>query len=574
MRNTVELLREKSEIVVSTMVDRVRSHLEPAQRQLEFIESLIAQGKLDPTDEDRLVTLMTGSLAAAPQISAVLFVNNDLKSVIVGRVPGEPPSTTRMFRRDDESDPVMQDALRNGRKAGGAVWGKPLWRELPQETMLNLRIGVRRDGEFLGVLIAAVSVRRLSDYLRLLTPLSGAHAFVLYGRDRVLAHASLVGTSFPRSANEPLPSLSKVGDSVLAAIWQTKNKYPLRILQGSENLKGHIIQLLNDDYIYIYREVAEFGDEPWLIGTYFRDTDVNSELRRLERAMIAGVTLLVLSMIIAVLLARQISRPIVRLAAAASNIGQLEISKTSELPGSVFRELNEQAQAFNAMLQGLRWFEAYVPKKLVRRLIQQGDRDAAMSEVREVTVMFTDIAGFTSLSEGMPATELASLLNDHFAVLSACIEAEDGTVDKFIGDSVMAFWGAPDAQPDHAERAARAARAISDAIDADNRQRVANGLAPIGVRIGLHSGSVTVGNIGAPDRINYTIIGDTVNVGQRLEQLAKDVKKQDVSSISVTVVASRAIVDQLKAPESWTSFGMHHLRGRGEEIEVFHMKSL
>ena len=197
-----------------------------------------------------------------------------------------------------------------------------------------------------------------------------------------------------------------------------------------------------------------------------------------------------------------------------------------------------------------------------------------MSEVREVTVMFTDIAGFTSLSEGMPATELASLLNDHFAVLSACIEAEDGTVDKFIGDSVMAFWGAPDAQPDHAERAARAARAISDAIDADNRQRVANGLAPIGVRIGLHSGSVTVGNIGAPDRINYTIIGDTVNVGQRLEQLAKDVKKQDVSSISVTVVASRAIVDQLKAPESWTSLGMHHLRGRGEEIEVFHMKSL
>ena len=226
------------------------------------------------------------------------------------------------------------------------------------------------------------------------------------------------------------------------------------------------------------------------------------------------------------------------------------------------------------MLHGLRWFEAYVPKKLVRRLIQQGDTDVVKSEERDVTVMFTDIASFTSLSEGASAPDIASLLNDHFAKLAACIESEDGTVDKFIGDSVMAFWGAPDDQPDHAERAARAAHSILIAVNEDNEKRVANRQAPIGLRVGLHTGPVTVGNIGAPDRINYTIIGDPVNVGQRLEQFAKGVGDDSSASSSVTVVASRAIVDQVLEKERWSSLGMHHLRGRDEQIEVFRMRKL
>ncbi|MEM9359180.1 MAG: adenylate/guanylate cyclase domain-containing protein [Pseudomonadota bacterium] len=572
MRNTMTLLRDKSEIVVSTIVNNVREHLHPAQRQLEFIEGLIAQGKLDPTDEDRLITMMTGSLAAAPQISAILFMNTNFKTRIIGRVPGQPPSQVRFFRRDDSNDAVMRHAMVTAKSVKGAAWGEPLWRDLPQETMLNLRVGVRRDGEFLGVLIAAVSVRRLSDHLNELAPIAGSHAFVLYGRDRVLAHANLVGSKFPRSKEEPLPKLDKVGDPVLAAIWRTEDRYPLDILRDSNDLKGHVLDISDDEFIYLYRDITDFGAKPWLLGTYFRAADVNSEIVRLRRALIAGLGLLAISIIVAILLARQIARPIVNLAGAASSIGQLEISKTSELPGSVFRELNQQAQAFNAMLHGLRWFEAYVPKKLVRKLIQQDSHDATRSEEREVTVMFTDIAGFTSLSEGMPAPELAALLNEHFAQLADCIEAEDGTVDKFIGDSVMAFWGAPDSQPDHAERAARAARAILKTLNADNEKRAAQGQTPIQVRIGLHSGLVTVGNIGAPERINYTVIGDTVNVGQRLEQLAKDVVKTGQENSSVTVVASRATVDRLADPESWSKLGKQNLRGRGEEIEAFHMQ--
>lgn len=571
MRNTMSLLRDKSEIIVSTMVDKVRSHLEPAQSQLEFMESLIAQGRLDPADQNRLVTMMTGSLAAAPQIGAILYVDTDLNTLIVARNSQERRGAVNVFRRNDRGDAVMERAIINARNTKGAAWGEPIWRDLAQATMLNLHIAVRRNGQFLGVLIAAVSVRRLSDYLGNLSPAAGANVFVLYDRVRVLAHPNLAGSGFARSVKEPLLALAKVGDPVLAAIWQRENRYPLRILEGMD-LKGHVLQIFNDEYIYIYRDVGGFGEKTWQIGTYFRSADVNSELLRLRRAMIAGLGLLVLSIIVAVLLARQIARPIVKLAGAASHIGRLEISQTEALPGSVFRELNEQAQAFNAMLHGLRWFEAYVPKKLVRRLIRQASTDVVKSEERDVTVMFTDIARFTSLSEGVSAPNIASLLNDHFAKLAACIEAEDGTVDKFIGDSVMAFWGAPDDQPDHAERAARAAHSIMLAVNEDNERRIADGLAPIRLRVGLHTGPVTVGNIGAPDRINYTIIGDTVNVGQRLEQFAKTACDEDASASSVTVVASRAIVDQILEKECWASLGMHNLRGRDERIEIFSMR--
>lgn len=209
-RNTMALLRDKSELFVSSIVQRVRSHLEPAERQLEFIENLVAERALDPTDQDRMVTMMTGSLAAAPQISAILFMNKERQTFIIGRVPGKPPSKVRFFRRNDSRDEVMNQAYDQTKVQKGVIWGDPVWRELPQETMLNLLIGLQRDGQFLGVLIAAVSVRRLSNYLSHLAPVSGASAFVLYNKNRVLAHANLTGTKFPRTKEEPLPALSKI----------------------------------------------------------------------------------------------------------------------------------------------------------------------------------------------------------------------------------------------------------------------------------------------------------------------------------------------------------------------------
>jgi len=166
----------------------------------------------------------------------------------------------------------------------------------------------------------------------------------------------------------------------------------------------------------------------------------------------------------------------------------------------------------------------------------------------------------------MPAARTAALLNHHFALMAQCIENEEGTIDKFLGDGVMAFWGAPDRQADHAARAARTVLAIADAIARDNRQRREDGGLPIKLRIGLHSGTVVVGNIGAPERMNYTIVGDTVNTAKRLEQLGKVL---GTAEEAVTILISAETAAALEPGDfHLETCGTHPVPGRGQPIEV------
>jgi len=206
-----------------------------------------------------------------------------------------------------------------------------------------------------------------------------------------------------------------------------------------------------------------------------------------------------------------------------------------------------------------------VPRALVMRLMRESEAQPTLSEERMVTVMFTDITGFTPMAERMGAAELASLLNHHFTIVNRCVEAEGGIVDKYIGDSVMSFWNAPSSQEDHALRADRAARAIAAAVLSDNRAREADGLKAIRMRIGIHSGPAVVGNIGSPGRINYTVIGDTVNAAARLLSLKRD------AEVSVLVTSDTAHAARLPASEL-LSLGLQNLRGRAAPIEVYDLR--
>ena len=566
-QNTMSLLRDKARSMIATTVERVRIHLDASRNQIAFIEQLLAQGRIAPADRSHFIATLTGALAAAPQISALSFIDMNYQTISVIRTS----QGSRVQTRDDSANIALRRIVETVHTSKQATWGKPLWRPLPQVTILNLRMAVRRDGKRLGTLIASVTVRELSSYLGSLDSGGASNVFILYDRANVLAHPNLASGVVDRSEAKPLPSLAETGDPVLTAIWRKKDRYPLLIASDEADFRGHVLDIFGDRFAYFYRDVIGYGAKDWQIGAYFRTAEINTEIRRLKWAGLAGLATLMFAILTAIALARWIARPIVQLAGAASRIGKLEISETAELPGSIFRELNDQARSFNTMLQGLRWFEIYVPKKLVSRLIKRGDVGLPASVEREVTVMFTDIVGFTSLSEGASAPKLADFLNHHFGLLAACIEEQDGTVDKFIGDSVMAFWGAPDEQPDHAERAMRAAQSIMTAVETENKKREASDEPPVRLRVGLHSGRVIVGNIGAPGRINYTIIGDAVNIGQRLEQLGKQFMDASAHDAAVAVLASKDTVGQLLSSVALESLGEHQLRGRNQSIEVFRL---
>jgi class 3 adenylate cyclase len=256
-----------------------------------------------------------------------------------------------------------------------------------------------------------------------------------------------------------------------------------------------------------------------------------------------------------------------RLARATTAIHTLELTAARPLVGSFFRELDEAIRAYNTLITSLHWFETYVPRHLVKRLMRQGEKAAALEE-REVTVLFTDIADFTGLAERLSASNTAAFLNDHFGLLAACVNSEEGTIDKFIGDSLMAFWGAPELQPDHAARACRAARSIAAAIVSDNRHRRELGMPPVRIRIGIHTGSTIVGNIGAPGRINYTLVGDVVNIAQRIEEIAKECMTGDDETV---VLVSEVVLRSVASPCPAQPIGRHVLRGRRGATTVFRL---
>jgi class 3 adenylate cyclase len=396
-----------------------------------------------------------------------------------------------------------------------------------------------------------------------------SRTFILRGRDEVLAHPALAGGRRGQSGRQPLPRLSEIGDPVLAALWSPPVDDAGEILDGA-SVEGRIIAARGEEYVVIYRELAEYGPTPWLVGMYFRRADIDEPTRRLEFAEIFGGVALLLCLVLAVLMGRGLSRPLTRLADAAQAISDLRIERSKPLPRNLFRELDTAARAYNSMVGGLRWFETYVPKALVLRLMREGGSAELHSEERIVTVLFTDIVGFTGIGTRLSAQQLASFLNRHFALLAECIDAEHGTVDKYIGDSVMAFWGAPVAQADHALRACRAALAISRILKSDNERRAAKGLAPVRLRIGIHTGPAIVGNVGAPGRINYTLIGDTVNTAQRLEQYAKTVATGAQGEHVVAVVGdttAAAVGDAFDL----SLIGEVELRGRGEKTAVYRL---
>lgn len=562
--NTEELIRDKSDLILRAVEERTRSLLEPIEAHLVYLAE-IAPDVLGAEDgASRLVPSLRASLAAAPQVTVVGFATPDLHIVRVFRNrPGRP---AEMSDWSDDGHFVRAVAAAQASKNG--VWRELFVAEPVGLTYLSLFMPVYRGNRFLGVVVAGVSLAGLSGFVGELDEAYGVRSFILYGQDQVLAHRSLVEHPPAVTDDRPLPSLVDLDDSVLAAIW-TAGSAGRAADRLSARLHGRVLEQGGRDYLVTYRTLKGFGPPDWIVGAYTPVADLAPQYGRLGVLPWIAGGVLVAAALIALLVSRALAMPIRRLAEASQRVRQLDLDGGPGLVPGPFRELNEASEAYNTMVCGLRAFEAYVPRQLVLRLMRRDAAEAPGSEERAVTVMFTDIVGFTALAETMPAPRVAALLNEHFGMVDQYVEAEGGIVDKYIGDAVMAFWGAPDDQPDHARRACRAALAVMRALQADNRRRRREGLPLLRLRIGIHSGSVVVGDIGGPGRINYTVIGDTVNIAQRLEGLARDLGEPDED---VVVALSGETAASLDGHFTVARIGWRDVPGRHAQIEVYQLR--
>ncbi len=560
--NTLGLIAELAEAELKLAEARLRDHLDPAASQLAFLARLLADRGIDPHDAEHVLPIFAGALAATPQIVMIIYVDTEWHMQGVVRSQ----DGVALFEGQADTRDGVAEALAHLADDATPYWGEVVFLDGLGLSAVNRRHPVHRNDRLHGMLVAAVTTRELSRLMReLQDPALGDTAFILYGHDELLAHPGLPDSIPGLSDEQPLPPLDAAGDRVVSRLWDGGRAAPFE----AEGLQARIVDIGGSERLVIYAEVSGYTADPLVLGIHYPLSALDASFDRMLHAALIALAALVVAVAGGVVLGHRLARPIRRLAASAARIGgELDFAVVPDLPGSVFTELDDQARAFNRMLHGLRWLETYVPRQLAHRLVTGNTTMGFESVERELTVMFTDIAGFTTVAEELPAADTAAFLNHHFAVLAACVEAEGGTIDKFIGDALMAFWGAPDPQPDHAARACRAARAMAAALHADNAARAAGAAPRVRLRVGIHSGRMVAGNIGAPGRMNYTIVGDAVNTGARLEQLGKTAVP-DAPEIVILLSGATAALAGSGLP--LVSCGRHPVRGRQEGIEVFRL---
>ncbi len=322
-----------------------------------------------------------------------------------------------------------------------------------------------------------------------------------------------------------------------------------------------------EPFVSLFTPLPLLGDDPARIALQ-RSLDAElAPARELENLiLLISLAALAAASIIAFGLARGISGPVQRLAEATRTVARGDYTCRLELNRS--DELGQLAHDFNQMTAGLaerdrvrdllgKVVSPEIATQLLHSELKLG------GEEREVTILFSDLRNFTSLGEKLPPTQLLALLNRYLDRMSTIIEKHGGVVDKYIGDAIMALFGAPVAAPDAAARALAAAREMLAALEELNRELAAEGHLTLACGIGINTAHVVAGNMGSRTRLNYTVIGDGVNLAARLESLTKD------STHAANIIVSESTADAAGAKSSLRPLGKVTVKGKSASVHIY-----
>lgn len=550
--NTLSLLNARAVDLIEGMERQIAAEASQAERVVTALSGLYSDGSIDLVDGPEQRAVLAALLRTAPAVEGIFLFDNDGTAISMFRIPGDefgPQAEAARLRHVFDLD--------TARKAGKPSWGAPA--ALDGGLFHNVALPLRRDGTVAGVAVAVVGQDMVSQIMTRLARESDATVFMLSEDDHVVSHSRLpeqfegreikpIG-AFPDEVLRQLPEATEARDYGEAA------SHGIRVFNTQDGRTGHI---------FLTKQLSGYSARPFTLGVYFRKADLGAEMLRAINSLAVGLVGLISAVFAAILLGRRISRPMAHVAEAAAQFSDFRLDDIVPLSRSRIREIDDQAVALNRMRTIVLQFTRYVPRELVARLVRTGE-EAGHPVERDVTILFSDITGFTSISERMNAAEVAHVLNQHFEIMTRSVEATGGTIDKFMGDGVMAFWGAPEVDTDHVLHAIRATEGIVASIRAENAERRLRGEDPLRVRMGIHTGRVVVGNIGGPDRQNYTIVGDTVNVAQRLEQLSRELLGPEDDAVALV---SCDVVEAANGQADFTPAGSRDIRGRERPVEV------
>ena len=281
------------------------------------------------------------------------------------------------------------------------------------------------------------------------------------------------------------------------------------------------IEFKDELYYFTESDVGSDYFKNWKYVIAIPEKELISEILTMrQQSLTFGSIILVIGCLIIFLFSKLFSRPIKEISNQANKIKQLEKVASLKLMSPV-DEVSELIQSVNALGVAFDSFVQYVPKTIVKHLLDTNKSAGISGEMYDITILFTDIEGFTAFSDGENPENISVYLSRYFELLSEKVVAYGGTIDKYIGDSLMVFWGAPIRLEEHALQAVRCVMAIKRELESERVQSDPI-LSKFKTRFGLHSGRAVIGNIGSSERFNYTAIGSDVNICARLEALNKE----------------------------------------------------
>jgi len=453
---------------------------------------------------------------------------------------------------------------------GRLLWSDLHWSQLDAdlpEPQRRVEVSVQQaimdaSGRFVGVLRAGLLTQQLDAIVRqplvasgqpdphrtFLCDFAGQLITRLAPNDRL----EEVGDDL-RIAPEKLPP--EIAAALASPVLRTAIESPTSV-SGSFRANG-------EDYFVTFRALPRPQAQDWVIGIVVPQSHYFGQLAAMRQRLLA-VLLGVMILLVAAggFILRGVRRAQAQITRESVKMNAFDFTPTP--PRSPFRDVTDVLESQEKAKAAMRAMSKYVPIDLVRRLYREKSEPMLGAELLEVTIMFTDIRDFTTLCEELTPNELADALGRYLEVMAGIIQREArGTIDKFIGDAIMTFWNAPEPVADHARIACDAALRCCAAGAALSASPAWGAWPAFGTRFGLHCAPALIGHFGARDRMNYTAMGDAVNLGSRLEGLNKQ--------YGTTIIASETIVNACGNHFLFRLLDKVAVKGKSEAIRIYEL---
>jgi adenylate cyclase len=491
------------------------------------------------------------------------------------------------FRPEDHRAQKYYDrgTIRFGSSQGGPSWylkaveaKRPIWIDARTirkgaETVAGVSYAAPfhgPEGELRGVTTVDFDIVAISSFLAANPVGKGGFAFIIetpaQGEPRVIAHPNpgiltrtVVGRrGTPRYEFVPAGELS---DRRVARFMEELTRSDHEVLPA-----GLRIFRFNDgkkDYFGSYRKISGENVPAWSIASIIPREEIMGLVDRNNMETLGiGLAALLLMLLASSWVSGLIADPLRRIARQTEAIGRFELD-SPDLGQSTIKEVDQLMEATDGMKRGLRSFAKYVPSDVVREILSSGGEAEIGGRRASLTFFFSDIVGFTSIAEGMPAEPLVEQLSEYLGEMDRQIRQEKGTVDKFLGDGVMAFWGAPTANAEHASAACRAALLCQERLAGLRERWNAEGKPLFNQGIGLNTGEAIVGNMGSSNRMNYTVVGDPVNTTSRLERLNR--------YYGTRIIISQSTRDLVKDHFVTRPLDLVSVKGKKTEVKIYEL---